>query len=167
VGPSIPVDSGAVAVQDEVFAEKSILGSLMPRVLGSGDNKPSGDVGKSQIAKPFVAIVDDDLLIRNLYNVALKALGFQVVGVFCDGKDIVDKIAALPVKPEVIVMDERMPNMNGLEACTIILGKYPGIRVIFVTADDEIRQKAIDAGARGFLTKPISMKQLADMIISL
>jgi CheY-like chemotaxis protein len=94
-------------------------------------------------------------------------MGYVVLGTYCDGKDIVDKIDSLAVKPEVIIMDERMPRMTGLKACSIIVRKYPEIKIIFVTGDGEIKQQAMKVGAVGLLLKPVSIRKLADMLGSM
>ena len=68
----------------------------------------------------------------------------------------------LPQIPDIILMDHRMPQMNGLEATKIILDSFPNsrIRIIFISADLSIKQKAMEAGAQLFLVKPVSIKQI-------
>ena len=60
-----------------------------------------------------------------------------------------------------------MPKMSGVEACKIIRHEYPGIAVVFVSADDSAEGRAMEAGAKAFLRKPISIPNLVLLISSL
>ena len=129
-----PVDSGPMKTSN-ISLLKTSLSALIPQTILESSDYISGKSSNGKVTKPFVAIVDDEVVIRNVFSLALKMMGYEVLGTYCDGKDIVDKIDSLAVKPEVIIMDERMPRMNGLVACAIIVEKYPGIKIIFVTGD--------------------------------
>ncbi len=61
-------------------------------------------------------------------------------------------------------MDHRMPRMSGLEATKIILNKYPKCKIIFISADLNIRSEALEAGAQSFLVKPVSIRQMLNTI---
>ena len=63
----------------------------------------------------------------------------------------------------MILMDYRLPKMNGLEAAKAILRKRPAIKIIISTADDSIREEAVSAGMT-FLQKPFSLDELASAI---
>lgn len=162
-----PVDSGSMKASNISLLRTSIHALIPQTILESSDHNISGKSSIGQVTKRFVAIVDDEAVIRNVFSLALKMMGYQVLGTYCDGKDIVDKIDSLAVTPEVIIMDERMPRMSGVEACAIIVGKYPGIKIIFVTGDYEIKEQAMKAGAKGFLQKPVSIKKLSEMLGSM
>ncbi|MHB1908568.1 MAG: response regulator [Nitrososphaerales archaeon] len=114
--------------------------------------------------KRQVAIVDDDPLIRTIFSKVLRMNGLEVVAAVADGADIVELIESS--KPNIILLDERMPRMSGVEACKIIHAKYPDIAVIFVSADQSVEQRALNAGAKAFLKKPVSSEKLIALVNS-
>ncbi len=100
-----------------------------------------------------VMLVDDHpLFVDGLRNL-LSAHGFNVVGTAHDGLEAVDKACTL--HPELILMDIRMPRLNGVEALRLIKGKLPEVKVVMLTmsADDEDLFEAIKSGACGYLLK--------------
>jgi len=74
------------------------------------------------------------------------------------------KFRDLDPKPEVVIIDYRMPYMNGLDLMAEILNLEPGTKIVFVSADDSVRQVALDSGANVFLKKPTSVKAIMDSI---
>jgi CheY-like chemotaxis protein len=112
------------------------------------------------LEKKRIVLVDDDSLVRSMFEKTLVAHGFDVVASMQDGDEIVNTIHRLNPLPDVILLDERMPRMSGVEACKIIHAKYPQISIIFVSADESAKQRSKDAGASGFLSKPVNLKDL-------
>ena len=94
----------------------------------------------------------------------LLAQDCEVVGSVADGAALPDAVRRL--RPEVIVVDLNMPNVNGLEACRRIRQSHPEIRVIVLTAanDDTIRQAAFAAGAAAFVVKQSIARDLLPAI---
>lgn len=88
----------------------------------------------------------------------------QVVGEAADGEEAVQ--LALSLKPDVIVMDVRLPRMNGIEATRTITEKMPGIRVLILSAyaDASFVFPLLEAGASGYLLKTSSGSELAEAI---
>jgi DNA-binding NarL/FixJ family response regulator len=120
-----------------------------------------------------VLIADDQAMVREGFSVLLGAQpDIEVVGEAVDGRDAVDKAAAL--QPDVVLMDVRMPVLNGLEATRRILGNQGlaadgttgGTRVLVVTTFDldEYVYEALRAGASGFLLKDASAQMLAEAV---
>jgi CheY-like chemotaxis protein len=110
-----------------------------------------------------VAIVDDDFELLTTYSVVLEHLGYRILTAN-DGDEIVDQVLhGHEAAPDVILMDYRMPKMNGLEAAKMILRVRPGVKIIMSTADDSVKQEAISAGMT-FLQKPFSLDELANAI---
>ena len=107
-----------------------------------------------------VLIVDDDVFLHKVLNRILSIGGHTVVGHAYNGAEAVDMFKALNPKPDVILMDHRMPIMNGATATREIRIENPKSCILFVSADNTVRDDAIDAGALGFLTKPIRSKEL-------
>jgi DNA-binding NarL/FixJ family response regulator len=116
-----------------------------------------------------VLIADDQGMVRTGFATFLQAQpDIQVVGEAADGQEAVNKAAEL--HPDVILMDVRMPRMNGLEATRHIVGEgegqAPGGRVLILTTFDldEHVYEALRAGASGFLLKDASAAELADAV---
>jgi len=109
-----------------------------------------------------VLIVDDELFIVELYRDILQLRGYKIVGTAFDGEEAVRKYSATPEKPDVIIMDHRMPVMNGVQATREIIRMNPKQKVIFVSADVMVEKEARDAGAVDFLPKPFRMDDLID-----
>jgi two-component system chemotaxis response regulator CheY len=109
-----------------------------------------------------VLIVDDELFIVELYRDILQLRGYRVVGTAFDGEEAVRKYSAANDKPDIIIMDHRMPVMNGVEATKEIVRMNPTQKVIFVSADILVEKEAREAGAKEFLPKPFRMDDLIE-----
>jgi DNA-binding NarL/FixJ family response regulator len=113
-------------------------------------------------ATPRVVIADDQALVRGGFRLVLKSAGIQVVAEAADGRQAVD--AVLTHRPDVVLMDIRMPEMDGLEATRHILAAAPdqSIRIIILTTFDldQYVYAALSEGASGFLLKDISPEYL-------
>jgi len=109
-----------------------------------------------------VVIADDQMLVRSGFRLILGSGGISVVAEAADGKEAV--AAALKHRPDVMLMDIRMPEMDGLEATRQILASRPGqdIRIIILTTFDldQYVYAALAAGASGFLLKDVSPEHL-------
>ncbi len=110
-----------------------------------------------------VLIVDDQMMVREGFTILLNAQpDIEVVGEAVDGRQAVAQVAAL--RPDVVLMDIRMPEMNGLEATRQIVAADDDAKVLVLTTYDldEYVYQALRAGASGFLLKDASARQLAD-----
>ena len=113
------------------------------------------------MAKQHILIVDDHEVVR----IGLKSLlerhpQFTVVGEAGSAREALEQVANL--KPEVVIMDIRLPGTSGIEACEEIVNKFPGTKVIMLTsyAEDEMLFSAIRAGASGYILKQIGSDDL-------
>ncbi|MGW4379803.1 response regulator [Kitasatospora sp. NPDC004531] len=113
-----------------------------------------------------VMIADDQAMVREAFSVLLGAQpGIEVIATAVDGLDAVAKAEEL--RPDVIVMDIRMPGLNGIEATRRITGQpdLPTRILVLTTFDlDEYVYEALRAGAGGFLLKDASGVQLAEAV---
>ena len=113
-----------------------------------------------------VMIVDDQALVRAGFRMILEAeVDIEVVGEASDGGQAVDECGRL--KPDVVLMDVRMPEMDGIEATRRLLGKDKGeTKVVMLTTFDmdEYVYDALRAGASGFMLKDVPPEQLVDGI---
>lgn len=101
-----------------------------------------------------VLVADDQSVVREGIVMLLGLLpGIEVAGSARDGEEAVRLVAEL--RPDVVLMDLRMPRCDGVEATRRIRAEHPGTQVVVLTtyADDEDLFPALQAGARGYLTK--------------
>jgi DNA-binding NarL/FixJ family response regulator len=111
---------------------------------------------------PRVVIADDQMLVRSGFRLILSSAGIPVVAEAADGKEAV--AAVLKYRPDVVLMDIRMPEMDGLEATRRILASSASsdVRIIMLTTFDldQYVYAALAAGASGFLLKDVSPEHL-------
>jgi RNA polymerase sigma factor (sigma-70 family) len=108
-----------------------------------------------------VVIADDQALLRTGFAMILAAEGIEVVGEAADGAQAIDAVRR--TRPDVVLMDIRMPEIDGLEATRRILsGTATAPRIIILTTFDLDRYvyAALSAGASGFLLKDVSPERL-------
>jgi DNA-binding NarL/FixJ family response regulator len=114
-----------------------------------------------------VLLVDDQALLRMGFALVLEAEDdLEVVGEAGDGRSAVGQVEAL--RPDVVLMDVRMPGMNGIEATERIVAAHPEARVLILTTFDldEYAFAALRAGASGFLLKDARPAELVAAIRS-
>ena len=112
-----------------------------------------------------ILIADDHEVVRiGLASVLDKQPGFSVVGEARSGDEAVR--LARRDRPDVVVMDIRMPNGSGIDACRTITSEITGVAVIMLTsyADADALFAAIDAGASGYVLKRIGSGELVDAV---
>jgi len=112
-----------------------------------------------------VLVVDDQRLIRDSIASLLDVQpGIAVVGTAGDGREAVDQATAL--EPDVVLMDVRMPTMDGIDALSVLRLRVPMCRVVMLTTfdDEEYVVRALRAGATGYLLKDLPARELADAV---
>lgn len=112
-----------------------------------------------------VLIADDQELIRQSLSFVLDAQAdIEMVGTASDGREAIELVRK--EKPDVVLMDIRMPEVDGVECTRLIKSAYPQIKVIILTTfdDDEYVFGALRYGASGYLLKGVSVKELADAV---
>ncbi|MDJ0675760.1 MAG: response regulator transcription factor [Calothrix sp. MO_167.B42] len=110
-------------------------------------------------------LVDDQSIIRQGIKSLLESQAdFDVIGEAENGQQAINQIEAL--QPDLVLMDVRMPIMDGVAATHIIAKKFPQIKILILTTfdDDEYVSQAIKFGAKGYLLKDTPMDPLANAI---
>jgi DNA-binding NarL/FixJ family response regulator len=117
-------------------------------------------------AKPTRVLVADD---HALFRYGLKAMlanaeGFEVVGEAATGEEVLEKVAQ--TQPDIILMDIRMPGINGIEATRRVLERTPRVGVVVVTMleDDDSVFAAMRAGARGYILKGADAEEVLNVV---
>ena len=112
-----------------------------------------------------VMLVDDHSIVRDGLRAVLdRSAEFQVVGQASDGVEAVR--AARCLAPDVIIMDVRMPNKDGVEACREIMDVLPDTRILILTAatEEDAVIEAVAAGATGYLQKYSGKEELLEAL---
>jgi two-component system chemotaxis response regulator CheY len=112
----------------------------------------------AKIIKIF--IVEDDRSLRSLYEKALNLNGYKVIASAENGVDAVNIFKNFSQKPDIILMDHRMPLKSGIEAAKEILELDNGTKIIFMSADSTVKEEALTNGAVSFKDKPFSLDKL-------
>ena len=108
-----------------------------------------------------VLLVDDQELVRaGLRGILRPQFGFEVVGECADGTEVLDAVAEH--QPDIVLMDVRMPALDGVEATRAVHAEQPSIPVLALTTfdDDEALAGMLRAGAAGFVLKGVPAEQL-------
>lgn len=111
-----------------------------------------------------VFIVDDEPSLQILYREVLVMGGFKVAGIANNGLEAISMFKSFSNKPKVILMDQRMPELSGLEASKIILQVDNRVKIIFLSADNSVKEEAISLGAFLFIDKIFTINELIDAI---
>ena len=108
---------------------------------------------------PRAILADDHTLVAEALH-GLIAAQFDVVATVADGHALL--ASALTLKPDVIVVDVAMPLLNGLEACRQLKQKMPGVKLVFLTMneDSELAVEAMKSGASGYVLKKSAASEL-------
>jgi DNA-binding NarL/FixJ family response regulator len=118
-----------------------------------------------------VLLVDDQTLLRQSFErlLELERPGLRVVATAADGQEAVaavERLAAEGHAPHVVLMDVRMPRLDGVEATRQITARWPEVRIVMLTTfdDEEYIVEGLRAGAKGYLLKDTSSEQLVQAI---
>jgi DNA-binding NarL/FixJ family response regulator len=113
-----------------------------------------------------VVIADDDASVRRAVSDVLEEEGFDVVGRGIDGHEAVT--LALSLSPDVVLLDVRMPNLDGIQAARQIRPVNPHVRMVMLSAyeDSTLLQEAREIGAT-FLSKGCALQDLVDAIMGI
>ena len=110
--------------------------------------------------KTRIVIADDEVIIRADIRERLELEGYEVVGEAGDGFDAVDMCRE--IKPDIVLLDIKMPMMDGITAAKLIHKENPDIGIIMLTAysDKDFVEKAAECGAMGYIVKPVEDRAL-------
>ncbi len=114
-----------------------------------------------------ILVVDDAAFMRKVIRDTLSKNGYTDIHEAVDGKDAVDKYAEL--KPDLVLMDITMPNMDGLEALKIIRSKDGDANIVMCSAmgQEAMVVEAVQAGIKDFIVKPFKDERLIKTVSSI
>jgi DNA-binding NtrC family response regulator len=120
-------------------------------------------LGSSNNFDKKIAIVDDEPEICLAFAKMVSYLGYPEPAIFKDGTSLVTALTKDRESFDLVLMDYRMPEMNGLEAAKVIQRYRPNTKIILVTGIDTVKEEALSDGLT-FLQKPVSMEVLAESL---
>jgi DNA-binding NarL/FixJ family response regulator len=111
-----------------------------------------------------ILIADDHSLFRDGLRSLLQAEGHEIVGEAKNGREAVELARAL--KPDLVLMDVQMPELDGIGATKAIVGELPEMKVVMLTASEEEAKlfEAIKSGAQGYLLKNLEAEEFFDLL---
>lgn len=111
-----------------------------------------------------VIVVDDSIITVKKLVVLMEGLGHQVVATVSNGLDAIESYRKF--QPDLMTMDISLPDMDGMAATARIVAEFPKARIIMVTSHGQERMviDSLDAGALGYVLKPVRIEKLSDMI---
>ena len=111
-----------------------------------------------------IFIVEDDLSLQRLYEMMLTTFGFEVVDKASNGKEAIEKFISFSNKPDLILMDHRMPVKNGIDTAIELLKINSHTKILFASADNSVKGRAFEIGVAAFIKKPFTMVELHNEI---
>jgi DNA-binding NtrC family response regulator len=119
------------------------------------------------VVNSSVAIVDDEKDLVRTFELLFQRRNIPLSFTAFDGSIAIEKFKSANPRPGVMVIDYRLPTMDGLQVMKEILAIEPDTKVIFMSGDYSIEQECLDIGATVFLKKPASIKTITDTVTRL
>jgi two-component system chemotaxis response regulator CheY len=111
-----------------------------------------------------VAVVDDEPQLVRTYEILFRRRQIPLSFTAYDGPEAVEKFRKASPRPGVVIVDNRLPSMSGIEVMKSILAIDPGTKIVFVSGDESVRQESLDAGAAVFMKKPTPIAEISRTI---
>ncbi|MCU0798894.1 MAG: response regulator [Candidatus Thermoplasmatota archaeon] len=111
-----------------------------------------------------IMIVDDERELLSLFSEMIRTFGHDIVATETNGERALKTYGDLKKRPDLVILDHRMPVRNGLETAMEMLNMDPDQKIIFISADASVKRAALDLGVVDFLEKPFLLKALRDSI---
>ena len=154
----LPLDVG-----DDVFFRAIHAALTIPAILDE-DQENQRNLG---FRSRNILVAEDNRINRQVIEKMLRVAGHTVT-IINDGEDLLDKLDESPDAFDVVVVDLNMPKINGYEALSIhriaVGDEHAPFIALTADATEDSRRKCLDAGFSGYLTKPVELKELLDLI---
>ena len=109
-------------------------------------------------------IVDDEPTIQQLLSIILEDMGYEIAGQLMNGEVALKTYKEMEEKPDLIIIDHRMPIMPGTALAEEILKLKPEQKILFLTADESIKDSVRDLGVDHFLEKPADIDTIRESV---
>jgi two-component system chemotaxis response regulator CheY len=153
------------ASDQQSAARAAIARSLLNHPGRSGGVRTNEDMAGHRDL-PRVLVIDDEDFIRDLYRDLFESKGMTVFSA-PNGDEGLKVFQTLAHKPDIVIMDHRMPGKDGIETTKEMLRLDPSVPIIFSSADESVRDQALEAGAVSFWAKPFPVGMLVNAMIDI
>ena len=115
-----------------------------------------------------ILIIEDEEPLVKIYSIVLANAGHNIIGSFYDGKEALNFFKRLKKWPEIIIIDQRLPGMKGLDLLKVIKedAEKNKSQILFISADNLVQNEVTSLGAK-FIQKPFSVLKLSEIITNL
>lgn len=110
-----------------------------------------------------ILVVDDEPMLHELLRDIFELNGYEVVGDAYDGQEALRVYRTLVLsykKPDLVIMDHRMPKKDGVDTAADMLKIDGSVKILFASADETARERALEIGAVGFIKKPFEISEI-------
>lgn len=114
-----------------------------------------------------VGIVDDEEMLVRTYRMLFERQHIPLSFIALDSTEAIEKFKAASPRPKVMIIDYRLPRASGIEVMHEILRMEPDTKTIFISADGDIGEESLKAGATIFFKKPVRTKEIIAAVRSL
>jgi DNA-binding NtrC family response regulator len=111
-----------------------------------------------------IMIVDDEPTIQQLMAIILEDMGHKVLAQSLNGEVALNTYRTLDEKPDLLIIDHRMPIMSGTDLAQAVLNIQKEQRILFLTADESVKETVMDLGINNFLEKPADIDTIRDAV---
>jgi len=160
----VKAHGGDIRVKSDL-GKGTLFHVFLPLMEKRPDSEPEKEMTPLPSGTEHILLVDDEKAIVHLEKQMLKRLGYQTTG-FTGSREALAAFKTAPSRFDVVITDMNMPDMNGMQLAAELIAVRPDIPIILCTGFSERidRKKAEDQGIRGWLMKPVGMKDLAQTI---
>lgn len=113
-----------------------------------------------------IMIVDDEPAIQQLMAIILEDMGHKVIAQSPNGDDALKTYIGFEKKPDLMIVDHRMPIMSGVDLADRILKEFKDQKILFLSADESIKDRVDEMGVVGFLEKPADIGTIRNSVTS-
>jgi len=111
-----------------------------------------------------IMIVDDEPTIQQLMSIILEDMGHKVIAQSLNGEIALQTYQDMRPKPDLLIIDHRMPIMSGTDLAQAVLDIESKQRILFLTADESVKDTVNKLGIRNFLEKPADIDTIRDAV---
>ncbi|MBN1391028.1 MAG: response regulator [Candidatus Thermoplasmatota archaeon] len=111
-----------------------------------------------------IMIVDDEPTIQQLMAIILEDMGHRVIAQSLNGEMALQTYLGLQTGPDLLIIDHRMPIMSGTELAKAVLENNPVQKILFLTADESVKETVNGLGITNFLEKPADINTIREAV---
>ncbi|MHA1335665.1 MAG: response regulator transcription factor [Promethearchaeota archaeon] len=108
--------------------------------------------------------MEDNHSLLKLFKLIFEQVNYEIIGTASNGLDAIEEYKLFIDKPDVVLLDYRLPIKDGIEVAKELIDYHPKIKIIFISADNSVEKEALSIGVLKFLLKPFDINLLLETI---